>query len=113
MRTYISPYGNPLVYTGEPGERPILTCENYCKWYALFAVLPDGTIDRVDFPGQDDRFPDSEITPGVSGFCDHVPNPDEVLRMAEKLGWDVDTQAHEMIVGRWAIEYLDQFKGVF
>jgi hypothetical protein len=62
MRTYISPYGNPLVYTGEPGERPILTCENYCKWYALFAVLPDGTIDRVDFPGQDDRFPDSEIT---------------------------------------------------
>jgi hypothetical protein len=42
-----------------------------------------------------------------------VPNPDEVLRMAEKLGWDVDTQAHEMIVGRWAIEYLDQFKGVF
>lgn len=114
MTTFLkSARGFPLVF-GHGNFRssvPVLTCELYDKWYTLHLVHPDGRVEEVCFPGADDRFPDSMVTPGASGFCDHVPNPTEVQRMAEHLGWEVDQCSLEMMVGRWEIEYRNNYGG--
>ena len=35
---------------------------------------------------------------------DHVPNPKAVWKMSERLGYDIDFQSFEMIIGRWFID---------
>ena len=105
-RTYFSPRGMPLVFHSilETGDTPVLTVENYCKWYQLFVVDVDGSVTPVDFP---DGVVDARA--GESAFCDHVPAPVACQRMAVRLGclWDEDSL--DMISGRWAREVEGRF----
>ena len=86
--------GKPLVCQDTCGrpycKTPILTVENYIKWYCLYLIRPSGEVEAVDFP--DD------------GYCDHVPYPAAVERMAAKNGWVVDEQSLEMMIGRYMLE---------
>lgn len=93
IHQYVSDRGMPLVYWGAPRDAPIVTVENYCKWYGLHILYPNGDVMKVSFP--DD------------GFVDHVPNPAAVERFADKHGYYLCTESLEMITGRWQIEVIE------
>lgn len=90
----VSRRGLPLLFQGTPSEGSVLTAENYCKWYGLYLVHSSGVIEDVGFPADEDA-------PDESAYCDHVPNPRAVVRMAERLGAYLDENTLDMIVGRW------------
>jgi hypothetical protein len=100
-----SDHGHPLVYmpkVSRPQKRVVLTVENYCKWYALYAVKSDYKFERVEFGDLEQyTFPDQ------APYCDHVPNPVSVKVMCQRLDWDLDEQAYEMMIGRWELEYKE------
>lgn len=98
MPTYVSERGHPLVYAGEPSDRPVLTVENYCKWYNLYAVDTDGTVIAVE----------TDRTPGFeSSWRDHVPHPAACEAFAKTNGWEWDENSLDMIYGRYAREVAD------
>jgi len=85
-----------------PESKPVLTAENYSKWYELFLVMPDGTVGEVGF-GELHELADER---GVSPYVDHVPNPSLVSVLAERRGWSIDHVSYEVMVGRWEIEVV-------
>ncbi len=92
---YYSPRGLPLVYMGPPALRPVLTVENYPKWYEIFMVMPDGSVQTFD---------NSNL---VIDWADHVPVPNSCMTVASLLEdqpyfW-CDTSL-DMIVGRYSRE---------
>lgn len=94
-----------LVYQGyPPAGWKILTVENYCKWYSLYAVHSTGLIEEVSFDRLEPLAGDFETAVG-----DHVPNPAVVTRFANLEGYDLDPQAFEMIIGRWEIEHNNRY----
>ena len=102
-RTYFSEAQWPLVYRGEPGAVPILTVESCPKWYALYLVMPDGSVEEVTFAELHelaDRHADRDMSP----YVDHVPNPELVPELASARGWTIDSCSYEMMVGRWESE---------
>lgn len=103
---YTSERGMPLVYTGLPPQhRPILTVENYLKWYNLHVIDQSGKVTKVcDHP--DFNAADSKIVDGaaVSVFSDHVWNPAYVEALAEALNLEVCDRSMEIIIGRWVSE---------
>lgn len=93
----------PLVLQEAPSPNPLLTVENYCKWYDVFIVFPDGRVEIVDY----NLFWDG---PGT-GWHDHVPNPKACLGVAAKLNVEWHGESFEMIVGRYMLEVQeDKFK---
>lgn len=101
MRTYESKRGNKLVLVGEV-FRPTLTVENYCKWYELHLVRPDGRVEEVSFEQLDDLA--NKLGLRGSAYVDHVPNPEVVQELADENEWDVDDVSMEVMVGRWQLE---------
>jgi hypothetical protein len=90
----------PLVYQfNESFSEPVLTVENYCKWYNLYIVNPDKSVNKVDFDALHNFTPKKE-----SSYRDHVPNPKAVKCYADKYSYHLDEQSYEMMVGRWMIE---------
>lgn len=100
MRTYLSNRDMPLLYVGDQPQVPVLTVENYCKWYKLFLVHPDGSVEPVPFPM------DCEQT-GGTGFVDHVPHPRAFVEEAHRRDAMPHAAALEMITGRWVLEVRD------
>jgi hypothetical protein len=104
MQHFMSPRGLPLVYSipdnGYPQECPVLTVENYCKWYSLFLVHPDGRVEAVDY----DRLEPIAAALDASAYVDHVPNPACLEPLCDANGWILCTESREMAVGRWQIE---------
>lgn len=101
--TLYSPRGIPLVWGGgHPKYGAVLTVECYCKWYELFLVCPD-TIVGIDFGVLGQHSKDE------SPYCDHAPNPRAVYRYAQARGCQLDNEAFEMIIGRWEIEYHENY----
>jgi len=98
--------GFPLVYGGAPASAPILTVENYPKWYGLFLVHPDGAVQEVDF-GVLHKFSDKA---GQPPYVDHVPNAKLIPALAESRGWILDPCSYEMMVGRWECEIVSPEK---
>jgi len=95
----------PLVYQlNKKIDQPVLTVENYCKWYELYLIGVDGSIKKIEFDELQEYAPENQ-----SAYCDHVPNPHAVTKYAVKLGYHLDEQSYEMIVGRWMIEYKGNF----
>ena len=94
----------PLIYQDTQRNTPIITVENYCKWYTLYVVNPDDTVEHLCFPGHDNPNDEPE---GEMGFRDHVPNPKAVCKMAKRLNYDVDEISLEVITGRWHTEVLN------
>lgn len=105
-RTYLSRRGLPLLWIEEPLADPVLTVENYVKWYWLHLVLPDGRVEEVNF-GALDRLANRM---GDTPYCDHVPNPRVVQRLADDHRWHLDPNALEMLIGRWEIEARGRYQ---
>ena len=100
--------GHPLVYQNNPGDTSVLTVELYEKWYGLHLVHVGGRIEEINFPMHEDA---EEADPNISPpFVDHVPNPLAVLHMAKRLGYLVDPNSLEMMIGRWETEVLDHYE---
>jgi hypothetical protein len=106
-QVYLSKRGMPLLYDREPWSKPVVTVENYCKWYELYVVHPDWRVEAVPFPDEgveDYRLYDTLGPP----YLDHAPNPRHVARWAARNGYYFDDQAEEMMIGRWEIEYRER-----
>lgn len=88
--------GHLLVFGSRGADPPVVTVENYCKWYALQVVMPDGSIAEHDF-GQLEPY-------NTSYVADHCPNPVAVVRWALAKGFEVHDESLEMILGRWLLE---------
>ena len=89
---------------GHPAVGGVLTMECYCKWYEMFIVHTDKIVSVGFGVLADSRFCKDE-----SPFCDHVPNPRAVYRYAAANGYHLDNEAFEMIIGRWELEYRDNY----
>jgi hypothetical protein len=92
MATYVSDRGLPLVLHGIAGVST-LTVENYLKWYCLYLVHSDGSVEPVQFPRES---PDP-----------HVPYPAAVEALAEENGWEICAESMEMIIGRYLCDLCD------
>ena len=105
MRCFYSPRNKPLIWRGgNLVDGAVLTMECYCKWYELFLINAD-TVVSISFAVlADPRFCKHEAP-----FCDHVPNPRAVYRYAMANGYHLDTEAFEMIIGRWELEYRNNY----
>lgn len=88
----------PLVMTEPNSQGPLLTVENYVKWYDIYIVFPDGRIQKVPY----ELFWEGKGT----GWHDHVPNPKACQMVAEKLNAEWDECSFEMIVGRYMMEVV-------
>jgi hypothetical protein len=102
-RTYFSPRGIPLLYIGEPCEVPVVTLENYTKWYEIFLVMPDGSVQAVP----------SNIVSNIDDpkvgllWVGHHFHPRLLYRLADYYNGCTDERAVETAAGRWMIEHLD------
>ena len=83
---YYSERGKQLIYIGSPADKPIITIENYTKWYNLYKVDTDGTVTK--------------ITDDIPDWLDHCPIPNSVLTYAKEKNWYIDEQSMEIIIGR-------------
>jgi hypothetical protein len=97
---HLTEHGHRLVCDYTP-EIPTITVEDYCKWYTLYVVFPDNRVESLCFPGHDTL---DDLPSGEMSFVDHVPNPRAVKRMAERLGYEIDYDSLERMVGRWFLE---------
>lgn len=92
-----SPRRELWTWEGMPDEvhlAPVLTVENYTKWYVLYLVYPDDRTEQVSF-GQLNGFTDK------SPYTDHAPNPVAVEHLAAARGWNIAERAMECMIGRW------------
>lgn len=99
---FTSSRGNLLVLSKRPLDRPVITVELYSKWYGLYLVYPEGSIEEIPFPESEGRL-------DVSDYVDHVPNPKVVVWFAEKNNFYLDELALELIVGRWELEVTHHY----
>lgn len=99
-RNYYSPRGHQLLYVGDPVSVPVITLENYTKWYEIYVISPEGRVEKVD----------SDLVLAVLGeyhdaqICDHVFHPRLLYRIAQELGGEVEERAAEVAAGRWMLE---------
>lgn len=104
MSIYHSKREIPLLWMRKVTGAPVLTVENYVKWYALFLIYPGDALAEIYFG----RLSQTKYCrSGETPFCDHVPNPVVTRRFAEANGFYMDENALEMIIGRWELEYLE------
>jgi hypothetical protein len=77
---------------------PMLTVENYEKWYKLFIINTDETVESlIDL---------DEPNYGTS-FVDHSFNPSAFHNTTKRLGLRYDNRTFAMICERWVEDALD------
>ena len=99
---FLSEHGHSLIFQGEPWKAPVVTVENYLKWYTLYLVMPDREIRSLEYTALilPENFKDQIL------FLDHVPNPRAVAYTASQRNFFVDPVSFEAIVGRWQLEVI-------
>lgn len=105
---YVSTRNIPLIFQGEPGSDPIITMENYSKWYDIYAVFPDGSVKTITLNELDIETLMTE-SDGASSVLDHAYHPMLIQRIAKELCYVIDTVSFEVIVGRWEMEYHNKY----
>lgn len=100
---YYSERGHQLLYTGRSAEVPIITLENYPKWYRIHVIRSDTSVSTVP-NAVVYRALDSDPLAKISG---HLFHPRLLYRAAAIMNADVDDRAIEVAAGRWMIEYVD------
>jgi hypothetical protein len=106
LRTYVSPRGHALLYTGDPVATPVLTAENYTKWYELYVVQPDGSVAEVDIVSVED----ASANDPAALWIDHLYHPRLLHRLAQYLQAELDERLLEVAIGRWLLEGPDDGK---
>lgn len=99
---HLSERGIPLVYTGENNILPVITIENYMKWYKLYTVL-DGSVLPLSVRIAS-RY-EKENT-GSPAWSDHIPTPWFCKWIFDRYEdyYEWDYMAYELIIGRWIRE---------
>jgi hypothetical protein len=90
-----------LLYTGEPLDVPVITLEAYEKWYEIFMVKPDGTVEAVDVR----ILQEAEEKDSKACWIDHDIHPRMLYRVAEILKGCTHDVAVEVATGRWVIAH--------
>jgi hypothetical protein len=96
---YVSDRGLPLLYHGAPSDKPILSMEDYCKWYTIYAVMPSGVVAEIHF--EQYQHAASRVT---HFWSDHVPNPHACDVIAETVGGVWCDRSLEVISGRYRLD---------
>lgn len=97
--SYFSARNLQLLYVGKPVSVPVITLENYTKWYSVHVVMPDGSVKVAsvsDIP--------TEMLPPFAIWSDHCIHPYALELLAKIHGGEVDERAQEVAIGRWILE---------
>jgi len=94
--TIESTRGLPLFVT--IAARPLVTVENYAKWYDLWLVL---AFENEVLPISFSNLEPTAARLDEAAYCDHTPNPGVVAAYAVKRGWHVDPEAMKEMLERW------------
>jgi len=97
---YLSWRNLPLLYVGKPLNKPVLTLENYTKWYRVQLVMPDGLV--IDVPSGKILAANDKIP--IHGWMDHLYHPKLLIQLAKDLDAWIDERAIEVAGGRWLRE---------
>lgn len=98
--TYLSWRGLPLLYVRKPLDKPVLTLENYTKWYRVQLVMPTGEVQDVESGAI--LAANDKIT--IFGWVDHLFHPKLLIQLAKDLDAYTDERALECAGGRWLRE---------
>lgn len=107
-KLWFSERGIPLVYCGPaPKDVPVLTVENYCKWYTLYLIKPNGIVEAY--------YPNKKLEKECYekfGFYngDHNYQPSAVQYIADKEEFILHEEAIEMIIGRYEMEIKGNYQ---
>lgn len=104
VRNYTTRRGHQLLYVHKPCDVPVVTLENYTKWYNIYLVMPDGSIQ--DVPASVvlevcDKYPDAR-------WVDHLYHPRLLYRVAHHLNATTCERSIEVAIGRWILESMDR-----
>lgn len=99
--TFVSSRKIPLICQ-TVGALPVITMENYPKWYGLEVIHPNGTVEDVDPDLLDELCGDKPL------MGDHNYHPDLLKMVANRLGGIVDQVSLYTAAGRWQVEVVDE-----
>jgi hypothetical protein len=106
LHTYNSERGFPLLWTGK-SDVPVITLENCEKWYSIYLVHPDGTVEKVPV-GIIQGILDT--TDGL--WVDHFYHPHLLLLLAKHYAGETHSVALEVAAGRWLMcDYIAKSAG--
>lgn len=106
---YRSPRGHLLAYFDATATMPVIAIELYLKWYELFVIMPDGTVEPFQFV----RLDELSGKMGMSPYVDHTPNPLVIARWAVENDYFVSELSMELIIGRWEREGKNNYESTF
>jgi len=101
---YLSKRNISLLYIGKPSDKPIITMENYTKWYDVYMVMPDGGVTTVDSDVIFETASQYQSKENPCLWVDHLYHPLLLEKLAEKLNAELDERAQEVAAGRWYYE---------
>ena len=101
---YVSDRKLPLICQTLNTKFPTVTVENYCKWYNVFVINPDGVVVTADW----EVLNMLEYKSGKCLIGDHVYHPDLLVQYADYIGGYVDDVSLETVAGRWMFEFHDK-----
>lgn len=82
------------------GERkPVLTVENYDKWYKVYIIHPDDTIEGI--------FNDKELDESMDSWYDHCILPNYFHELAKRKGCVYDSMTFAMVCERFVSDWLE------
>lgn len=79
--------------------RPMLTVENYEKWYQMYVIHPDGTVEP--------RFETLTNDGDTTAWIDHAVIPSAFHETAANLGYRYDNKTFAMVCERFVEDILD------
>lgn len=97
--------GVPLVTQQTHDTKPMLTVENYDKWYDLYIITVDGYVEKTEVI-------ENELTSKArsllfDGWSDHAFNPNHFKELAEEMNFNYDTATIESVERRWQTDHLN------
>lgn len=95
----------PLICQDTDMTVPVITVENYIKWYDIYVIQPGGIVFALPWDIINQITQDH---PNETWTGDHVFRPLLLEKIAEKLGGVVDPVSMEVVIGRWLLEYKNE-----
>lgn len=100
-KCFVSDRDLPLVLRSSTSMYPIVTVEDYVKWYDLYIVDGDTVCKSYDM--KDDRAFAHDVD-----WVDHAPEPASVVRACKKHGMKLDYCSYVAICCRWIEDTLEE-----
>lgn len=95
--------GIPLICQDVRNE-PTITVENYCKWYDIYVIYPDGSIVTASWT----KMREIEESSGRTLIGDHIFHPLLLSEYANIIDGSVDEVSEEVVTGRWIFEHYEK-----